>query len=170
MHAAPFFPKAAVVLCLTLLASCRGCFGSHRESDGVPGSLQIPVEIDGAAAPPIDSALLARVPPDFTEGERRAWKLRSLLGPPCDRPGAVIEVEDAEGMKTVLARAGEVQGGREPVLAVNRIGEVRVALVFPNEPFPPFHGRGGNRGRGGDPTRIREVRRLRLLRSGDAGS
>ena len=36
------------------------------------------------------------------------------------------------------------------------------ALLDVGEPFPGFHGRGGNRGRAGDPDRIRDVTHIRL--------
>jgi len=152
---------ALLLAALSALPACRGCFDSAGDA-GLPASLSIPVEIDKRPAQPIDGALLARVPPDFIEGERRAWRLRSLLGDVVDRPGTLVEVEDAEGKKTVLTRPGESREGREAVLAINRMGEARVALIAPSEPFPPFHGRGGNRGRSGDPSRIREVRRITL--------
>ena len=82
----------------------------------------------------------------------------------------IVEVEDGEGVKTVLSTVGEAKDGREVVFAVNRLGEARVALILPAEPFPSFHGRGGNRGRGGDPTRIREVRKIWLRHPDPAGS
>ncbi len=167
------FPLALLLTVTALLAlpACRGCNADTKaHSDaGVSVAQGIPVNIDGKEIAPIDLAQLARVTPDFTEGERRAWKLRSLLGEPADRPGTIIEIEDGEGVKTVLSRVGEAKDGREVVFAVNRLGEARVAIILPAEPFPSFHGRGGNRGRGGDPTRIREVRKI-WLRHGDPGA
>jgi len=153
---------ALLLTALAFLPACRGCVGS---ADDAPAHapIAIAVEIEGNPAPTIDQALLDRIPPDFSEGERRAWRLRSLIGDALDRPGLVIEVEDSAGNKTILAYPDPSHPEREPVLAVNRVGEVRIALVAPTEPFPPFHGRGGNRGRSGDPTRVREVRKIRLI-------
>lgn len=163
----------ALLLALAALPACRGCNSgdARAHTDGGASVAQgIPVNIDGKEASPIDLPQLTRVAPDFTEGERRAWKLRSLLGEAADRPGTIVEVEDGEGVKTVLSTVGEAKDGREVVFAVNRLGEARVALILPAEPFPSFHGRGGNRGRGGDPTRIREVRKIWLRHADPAGS
>ncbi len=47
----------------------------------IPAGIRIEVEIDGERAPPIDSALLRRVEPDFRTGARRSWKIERRVGP-----------------------------------------------------------------------------------------
>jgi hypothetical protein len=76
------------------------------------------------------------------------------------KPGMNLDVEDASGQRVILARIG--QTGSEPVLMVNRKGQVLVALIEPSDPFPAFHGRGGNRGAGSRGNRVRDVVKLRL--------
>ena len=160
--------RGVIVLCL-LAAACKG--GKDGEGNAppaagpapVPAKLHIAVDIDGKAAPPIDAATLAAHRPDYTQAEKQAWRLGPLLGPAYARPDAVLEVEGADGVKTVFTRPAQTIGGREPVLALNRRGEILVALMGADDPFPAFHGRGGNRGREGDPLqRIHDVVRLRL--------
>lgn len=156
----------ALLASLAALPACGDCRASLLPQSDVPPGLSIPVEVDGKETAPLDAARFQGTPPDFREGERRSWRLRSLLGDVCDRPGLAVDVEDGEGKRAVISAAGDAEG-RMPTIALNRNGEVRIGLVKPNEPFPPFHGRGGNRGRGGEPERIREVRRIRLVSSGE---
>ena len=167
----PRWPALLAALALALAPACNACGAAPGDAGaGVPLSLRIPVVVNGAEGSPIDAALLGRIRPDFLDGDRQAWRVSSLLGAIAARPGVTIEIEDEAGSRTVIAGAGvEHEADREPVLAVNRTGEVRVALIKPAEPFPPFHGRGGNRGRGGDPTRIREVRRIFIHLGAAAG-
>ncbi|HJZ88518.1 MAG TPA: hypothetical protein VKN99_25270 [Polyangia bacterium] len=153
----------ALILLASLLPGCRGCARAGFGRGEVPADLRIEVDVDGREVAPIDANILAAHPPDFHEGGRRAWRLAGLLGALYARPGSVLEVEDADGVKTTFLRPAEKIEGREPVLMLNQRGEVLVALMNPDEPWPGFHGRGGNRGRPGDPSqRVRGVRRLRL--------
>jgi hypothetical protein len=162
-------PRLPVVLALGALLSassgCRGC----KESSGsgtaaqMSDALRVPVERDGKEIVVIDRALLDRTKPDYVEDDRKAWRLRTLIGPSTAGPEALIEVEDAQGVRVILAQPSDLAEGREPVVTVNRAGELRVALVRPDEDvFASFHGRGGNRGRGGEPGRVREVRHVWL--------
>lgn len=149
-----------------VLPACRGCFGGGREGKSAPAlpppETPIPVEVGERPTDPIDASLLDRTPPDFTEGDRKAWRLARLLGPDYALSDAVLEVEDAEGVRTRFVHPALPVEGREPVLVRNRKGELLIAMMRADEPFPPFHGRGGNRRREGDP--IRRIRGLKLLR------
>lgn len=137
----------------------------------IPASLSIPVEIDGQPAAPIDAALLEAHDPEYREGDRMAWRLASLLGDAYLRDGAELEITAKDGVKRVFGDLRKPAGGREPVLALNRRGEVLIALMKPDDPFPPFHGRGGNRGRAPEEeTRVRDVTKIRLTVAGGAAA
>ena len=117
----------------------------------VPDGLRIDVVIAGKAAPTIDAARLRATPPDFADSERHAWKLTTLLGPSVVSPGTELVVSGAPSASLVLtqpAAANEAQ----PVLMLNRRGDLVATMVTPNAPFPPYHGAGGRLGRPGDTT------------------
>ena len=144
------------------LPGCESC--SEPEAPAIPEGIAVAVSIDDASAPTIDSARLRDHTPDFQDGDHRSWRLESLVGG-YEKGRMTVELEESGGERSVVARPGEA-GERIVVVAVNRAGAVRVGLVSASEPFPPFHGRGGNRGRGGDPSRVRDVKRI-VLRSAD---
>jgi hypothetical protein len=127
----------------------------------VPTALQIAVELDGRAQPPIDAARLRSLKADFEDPGRRAWRLGTLLGAPL-ADGATVEVERTDGVKVTLpARSAD---GHEAAIELDRRGEILFATLRADDPFPAFHGRGGNRGRPGDPlTRIRDLKAIRVL-------
>jgi hypothetical protein len=154
----------AVALLIVPLAACRSCAcqGEPAGATRLANEMRIPVEIDGTPALVIDRELLDRVTPDFVEADRKAWRLQTLLGPKRLGPQATIEVDDSQGARVVLARPEDLSAGREPLLTVNREGDLRMALgrTDDEEVFAAFHGRGGNRARGGEPGRVREVRHV----------
>jgi len=129
-------------------------------SPQVPAELQIAVELDGRELTPIDAARLRALKADFEDPGRRAWRLGTLLGVALP-DGATVEVERTDGVKVTLpARSAD---GHEAAIELDRRGEVLFAVLRADDPFPAFHGRGGNRGRPGDPlTRIRDLKRLRV--------
>ncbi len=158
-----------------LLAGLLACGGEEKTgsaapagavpppSPEVPAGIRIEVEVDGKPAPPIDSARLRRTQPDYRDDVGRSWRLETLLGAPYVRPNAVVEVETAEGSKTVLPRRG-VRRRWEPVLVLNRRGELLVSLRKRDDAGTRvFQGRGGKRGRpGGLRRQIRNVTNLRV--------
>jgi hypothetical protein len=157
--------QVLVVLLLVLpLAACRGCACQGEASRATPlaDDMRIPVEIDGTGALVIDRHLLERVTPDFVDADRKAWRLQTLLGSSKLGSDATIEVDDSQGVRVVLARPADIAAGREPVVTVNREGDLRMALGRSDDEdvFAAFHGRGGNRARGGEPGRVREVRHV----------
>lgn len=134
-----------------------------RAPAAIPAGIAIPVTVAGAPPAMLDSAWLARTTPDFVDAEdRRAWKLSTLAGPAADEPGALVEVATADGLRLLKPHEKAL------VLAtVNRGGELLVLLADPSDPFPSFHGRGGNRGHSGEDGRIRGVHSIRIAASGE---
>src|SRR5512147_1861028 len=63
-----------------------------------PATLKIAVEVDGKEQAPVDAARLKAVAPDFSDPERRAWKLSSLLGPSATLPGAEVAAIGSDGV------------------------------------------------------------------------
>ncbi|MFZ5470845.1 MAG: hypothetical protein ACOZIN_15575 [Myxococcota bacterium] len=162
MTKASSFRVAAFLLWVAQALACQS--PSKPRPVAVPEGIQIPVEIDGKEASPLSTQQLRGIAPDYVAGDRFAWRLGALLGPSYTRPDSVLEVEQADGVKLLFTRPAEKIDGQEPVLALNRRGDVLVALMKPDNPFPSFHGRGGNRGREGDPsTRIHGIKRIRLF-------
>jgi hypothetical protein len=110
-----------------------------------PAQLRIDVQIDGKPAPAIDAAKLAATKPDFAEGEHRAWKIESLVG-----PGSAFAVTGEKAATLTLHPASDDKAPL-PVLIVTRRGEVIAAMIERDDPFPAYHGHGGRLGRRGDP-------------------
>lgn len=137
----------------------------------IPADLHIPVEVDGQPAEPINKARLSAAKPDFSDGDRSAWKLTQLLGAPFARKGAVVEALSSNGVSVALAHPASDKAP-QPVLFLTRRGEVVVALVDPANPFPKYHGQGGRLRRPGDPRpRLSGVSALHVrVESADAQS
>ena len=132
-------------------------------------AISIAVEIDGAAAPAIDSAKLASTPPDFKDDEHRAWKLSTLLAN-TNRPGMVFAVTGEQGV-TIVLRSPRNPGDPLPGAMLNRRGELFVTLVDPAQPFPAYHGQGGRLARPGDPSaRVGGVTKIRAYVEIDSGT
>ncbi len=148
---------ARLIVALTVV-SVVGCTTPERDPPArIPPDLSITVEVDGVEVAAIDAARLTAQPPDYVDEHRQAWRLGTLLGSSYVRGETHLEAEQRDGTRTILAAQG-----REPVLLLNRNGDALIAELDVSEPFPGFHGRGGNRGRAGDPDRIRDVTRLRV--------
>jgi hypothetical protein len=131
-------------------------------SVAIPATLHVEVEVDGAPAPPIDAARLSAAKPDFSDDERRAWRLTTLLGPATSRPGVVIEALGDKGLGLEM-RPTAGPSDPTPVLSLTRRGEVVIELVSPDDPFPGFHGKGGRLNRPGDPLpRVSSPTKLRV--------
>jgi hypothetical protein len=147
---------------LVLSALVAGCTAGDPPAPAIPATLQVAVEVDGSAAAAIDAARLRATPPDYVDEHRRAWRLATLLADTYVPAAMELEVEQRDGTRTVFTRPTDAAAGQEPVLLLNRNGQVLIAMLDSHEPFPPFHGRGGNRGRAGDPDRLHDVVRVRL--------
>ncbi len=149
---------APLAILLPLLSACSQ--PSQQTRAGVPPDLEILVEIDGRPLAAINAASLA-VPPDIEDEHRAAWKLDRFVAEIGGARQLVIEKRDGQRVVLPLGH-DEGQSPSEIALVLNRKGEVVLAALDPDNPFPAFHGRGGNRGRGIGEDRIRELRWLRL--------
>ena len=117
---------------------------SKRE---IPADLKITVTVDGQERPPITSATLAAMPPDWTDKhERKAWRVSRLVGveEAVDRWFAVTGTTNNI---TVEFPAKSAANTLVLALALSQRGTMVVELVDPADPFPRFHGEGGRLGR-----------------------
>ena len=162
--------RAALVLLLGLACSKAGeeQQGTKRapipppveQGTALPVGLSIPVEVDGAAAPPVTTATLSAQTPDFADDERRAWRLSAIL--PAYVAGATVEAVGRDGVSMAMPRPATLEEP-QPVLFVTRRGDVVAMVVDPNDPFPDFHGQGGRLRRPGDlTTRVTPIVKLRV--------
>ncbi|MBL8610976.1 MAG: hypothetical protein JNL38_26780, partial [Myxococcales bacterium] len=103
----------------------------------ISDNVRIEVEIDGKPAPRIDAAALAKTKPDFVEGDKRAWRLASLLGEGASGPGATFSVTGERGL-VVTMPAPKSPTDPVPVLVVTRRGETVAALASASDPFPAY--------------------------------
>src|SRR5215207_7252816 len=107
--------KAAAVLLVVTTMGCDTSPGLNEtkrmpkppplDDAAAPSALSIAVEVDGQAAPAIDAARLDATAPDFTDHERRAWRLETLLGDAARREGAVMSVTGEKGLTIQLDRS-----------------------------------------------------------------
>lgn len=132
----------------------------------VPADLRIPVEVDGEKAEPITAERLSKLAPDFSDKDRRAWRLTRVLGSAFESPDAVVDAVGKAGVAISMSRPAN-DAAPQPVLYLTRRGDVVAAVVEPKDPFPDYHGQGGRLRRPGDPLpRVLEVARLRVRSSG----
>jgi hypothetical protein len=167
--------RTAVLLVITCLAVAAACSKASDESEAkrspvapppeeveIPAGLSIPVEVDGAPGQPITAARLEALTPDFHDEDRRAWRLTRVLGD-AFAADTVVEAVGPENVSITMRRP-ETDGEPQPVLFLTRRGDVVVAVVDPNRPFPGYHGQGGRLKRPGDPRpRLSPVQRLRVF-------
>lgn len=147
-------------IALALLA--LGCSKPAEQQAPIPADLKIFVELDGHALPPIDAASLA-VAPDIEDEHRVAWRLDRLVPQVARASQLVVEQRDGERVVLPLGDDTDARAASDIALLLNRKGEVVLGALDPDDPFPAFHGRGGNRGRGQQgEERIRDPRWLRL--------
>lgn len=153
------------MLTAAALLIAGGCKVKEGRAPGkIPSGLDIAVTVDGKSSVRADSAWLSSHEPDFQDGEWRAWRLSALAGEAADKAGTVVEVGAADGTRSTL----EAGPKAVPVFTFNRQGELVVMVLDPANPFPSFHGRGGNRGRGGEEDRVRNVSEIAVRTGGSA--
>jgi hypothetical protein len=154
------------LVALVLVLACAGC---QKASDAtqakrmpqppppatsevaLPDGLRIEVVVGGKPAAPIDAARLRAARPDFVDRERRAWRLASLLGADLVPGGTELVVSGAPQAALVLTQPASA-ADPQPVLMLNRRGELVATMVAPKAPFPAYHGEGGRLQRPGDTT------------------
>jgi hypothetical protein len=128
----------------------------------VPADLHIPVTVDGKEVATITAGGLAKVQPDFSDDEHRAWRLVRLV-PAFDHDGAVLEARGRAGVSLRLDRPASA-AAPQPVLFLTRRGDVMVSVLDPTNPFPGYHGQGGRLRRAGDSQpRIQPVTALAVV-------
>jgi hypothetical protein len=113
-------------------------------------TLTVAVQIDGRVAPPLTAARLDATPPDFHDPERRAWKLSTLLGDAVGPDTQIVVTGDSTA--SLLMRQPANPTDPQPVLMLNRRGELIATVASPQQPFPSYHGEGGRLRRPGDAT------------------
>ncbi len=148
---------ACLAILLTILGSCT--HSPQPERANVPADLLIQVEVNGRELPPISASTLA-APPDVRDEHRTAWKLDRFVGE--ISAARKLVVEQADGQRVVIPLGNTDSAAPNIALILNRKGEVLVAALDPEDPFPAFHGRGGNRGRGMGEQWVRQPSWLRL--------
>jgi hypothetical protein len=128
----------------------------------IPDKLEIAVVVDGDAKPSITAQTLRAAKPDFSDEDRKAWRIPTLVAEAGD-PGSV-EASSPTGVSVKFAHP--TSDGLEPVLFLTRRGEVIVAALDPKDPFPRYHGQGGRLHRAGDQMpRVGPVAKLEIHRS-----
>lgn len=128
----------------------------------IPANLTIGVVVDGATKAAITADTLKGAKPDFSDEERKAWRIPTLI-PEAGPPGTV-EASSPTGVAVKFAHP--TPDGLEPVLFLTRRGEVIVAALDPKDPFPRYHGQGGRLHRAGDQMpRVAPVAKLEITRA-----
>jgi hypothetical protein len=128
----------------------------------IPAGLSIDVTVNGAAKSTITAATLREAKPDFSDEERKAWLIPTLV-PDAAPTGTTVEAVAPGGFSVKFAHP--TADGLEPVLFLTRRGEVIVAALDPKDPFPRWHTQGGRVKRPGDTMpRVMPVSRLDIIR------
>jgi hypothetical protein len=145
---------------LVPLLLALACTHPEQTAKRAPAAnLKIHVEIDGQPLPTINAARLSGTP-DLEDEHRQAWKLARIVPELAGARQLVVEHSDRQ--RVVLPLDGDDRAAANIALVLNRKGEVVLAELNPADPFPAFHGRGGNRGRAPGEKRIRDLEWLRL--------
>lgn len=130
----------------------------------LPDSWQLEVQVDGEPADALTAAVINGTKPDFADSERRGWRIETLLPRAVD---ATLVIADGPTGVSVLyevpSGGAGVASALRPALVLTRRGELSAAAVDPENPFPRYHGKGGQLRRVGDSQpRLLGVKRLRI--------
>ncbi|MBK7539221.1 MAG: hypothetical protein IPI49_28425 [Myxococcales bacterium] len=127
----------------------------------VSEALRIEVVIDGSPESALTATTVRDIKPDFADSDRRGWWISTLI--PKALGAKVLVAEGPSGVGLRLETPGP--GGLMPALLLTRRGDVIVAAVDPQDPFPRYHGQGGRLRRFGDPMpRLSPVSKLSIQR------
>lgn len=139
--------RRTIASCVLVLGTLPCCSRSEAGTQGgepsvssqARASLSLSIEVDGARTIVIDEARLEAVPPDARDGALRVWRLKSLAGEDV-YPGrtTAIEIQQQGGTRHPLIDSADVEAAREPMVAVDGAGAMRLALIRADEKFPPF--------------------------------
>jgi len=124
-------------------------------------TLSIAVAVDGQPRAPITSATLMSTTPDWSDAQRKAWRIARLVNiePSAQVTFAVTGARDV----TIEMPAESTEHKLVPALLLSQRGLVVAEFVDPAEPFPAFHGEGGRLGRPPDPTpRVQNVTKIEV--------
>jgi hypothetical protein len=171
---------------LGLVGLLLGCSTASEESDGkrapkmpppqglvkVADTWRAEVQLDGVSIDALTAAELNSVKPDFADSERRGWRVETLLPRAANAtvviadgaPGVSVLYEVKDAAKLPANGSAAESAALRPAIFVTRRGEVSVAAVDPENPFPRYHGKGGQLRRIGDSQpRLLGVTRLRIF-------
>ncbi len=128
----------------------------------IPPELSIAVTVDGAKHAAITAATLKSTKPDFSDAERKAWLIPTLV--PDAHDVHTVEASSSAGIS--MKFRSPTADGVEPVLFLTRRGEVIVSALDPKDPFPGHHGQGGRLHRPGDSMpHLEKVTRLEITQA-----
>lgn len=127
-----------------------------------PRDLRIELKLDGVAKGALTAQTLVAAKPDFSDADRTAWLISTLV-PEAAQRGTTVEAVSTLGVSVKFERPSAA--GLEPVLFLTRRGEIVVSAIDPKDPFPRYHGQGGRLHRAGDSLpRVAPVSRLEITR------
>src|SRR5262249_6828995 len=122
-------------------------------------TLSISLTVDGAARPPITSATLAALAPDWSDPNHKIWRLARIAG-----VAASASLTFAvTGARDVTSEMPNESGDKKlvPALLLSQRGTPVAEFIDPAEPFSKFHGEGGRLGRSPDPMpRVQNVTKI----------
>ena len=113
---------------------------------GVPANVSIEVLVDGKRLTPITQATLLATPPDWSDTQRKAWKIARLVGA-AETAETSFAITGTANNITVEFPAVSAANPLVPVLLLSQRGIIVAEFVDPKNPFPSFHGEGGRLGR-----------------------
>jgi hypothetical protein len=132
-------------------------------SDGLPSTISIAVAVDGQARPAITAETLAATQPDWSDAQRKAWRIAKLVGV---EPTAQVTFA-VTGTRGVMIEMPAESADHKlvPALLLSQRGAIVAEFIDPDAPFPAFHGEGGRLGRPPDPTpRVSNVTKIEVRR------